>query len=200
MSSAVRAAVPLVLLLLASVAGRADDGASLRAGVFTPARLAPDFALRGSNGTELRLSRYHGKVVLLAFGYTSCTEVCPITLSILSQAHKKLGAAGADLQVVYVTVDPDRDDVDRMRTFLAIFDPTIVGGTGTAAELAAVRRDYGVVATKLPSPGGYSIAHSSSVYLIDREGKLCALMPFGHDADDFAHDAGILLGNKQPCA
>ena len=171
----------------------ADDSRDLRAGVFTPARNAPDFTLRGSNGSDLVFSRYRGKVVLLAFGYTSCTEVCPITLALLARVRKQLGAAGADLQVVYVTVDPERDSVDRMHQYLGNFDATFVGGTGTAEQLAAVRKDYGIVATKIPSKDGYGIAHSSFVYLIDRDGKLRAMMPFGRGADDYVHDAKLLL-------
>ena len=193
----IRSLLHFVLLTWLSIAVGAEDGARLNAGEFSPPRLAPDFTLRGSNGAELKFSQYHGKVVLLAFGYTSCTEVCPLTLAVLAQARKKLGAAGADMQVLYVTVDPERDDVERMRKFLVAFDPTFIGGTGAPEQLAAVRRAYGITATKKSFPGGYSIAHSSYVYLIDRDAGLRALMPFGHDADDFAHDVKILL-KKQP--
>lgn len=181
------------LALLFSAALPAQDGASLKAGVFSPARPAPDFSIRGSDGAELKLSRYRDKVVLLSFGYTSCTEVCPVTLAVLAQAHRKLGAAGADVQVIYVTVDPERDDAQKMRQFLAAFDPSFIGGIGTPAQLAAVRQLYGIVATKHPMTGGYSISHSSYVYLIDRTGKLCALMPYGHSADDYVHDLNVLL-------
>jgi len=89
----IRALILSISLLLFRSPNAAADSASLIAGVFDPARLAPDFALRGSDGAELKLSDYHGKVVLLAFGYTSCTEVCPVTLSILAMARKRLGAA-----------------------------------------------------------------------------------------------------------
>jgi len=182
------------LLLVSGSVGAAADSASLVAGVFEPARLAPDFTLRGSDGADLKLSRYRGKVVLLAFGYTSCTEVCPLTLAVLAATRKRLDAAAGELQVIYVTVDPNRDTVERMHAYLAAFDPSFVGGTGTAAQLAAVRADYGISVTKeMPFPGGYALGHSSYICLIDRHGRLRALMPYGHKADDFVHDVRILI-------
>src|SRR5664279_5167115 len=104
-----RVVAMLLPLVCCAVVASAENSAPLIAGVFTPQRLAPDFSIRGSDGANLALSRYRGKVVLLSFGYTSCTAVCPVTLAVLAQAHRKLGARGASMQVVYVTVDPERD-------------------------------------------------------------------------------------------
>jgi protein SCO1/2 len=182
----------LPLLLLAAAAGAADD-ASLEAGVFSPPREAPDFSLRGSDGSDLKLSRYRGKVVVLGFGFTSCPNVCPTTLATLAQARKQLGVEGNEVQVVYITVDPERDDPERLRQYLANFDATFIGGTGTAEQLAGVRRDYGVAATRQSSATGSTFSHSSYTYLIDREGSLRALMPYGHAPGDYAHDLEILL-------
>lgn len=184
------------LALLCSGASHAADNAALVAGVFTPPRMAPDFSLRASDGGTLQLGHYRGKLVLLAFGYSSCHEVCPVTLAILAHARRKLGAAASDVQVVYVTVDPERDDVPRMRQFMALFDPSFIGGTGKPGELAAVRKQYGISATRHDTADGYVIAHSSFVYLIDRRGMLRALMPFGHGVDDFVHDLNLLLQDK----
>ncbi len=182
-----------LVLSLVSFGTTAGDG-SLNAGVFTPPRLAPDFSLSGSDGTTLRLSRYRGKVVLLSFGYTNCTEVCPITLGVLAMAHRKMTTMADDMQVLYITVDPERDNPQRMRQYLTAFDPSFVGGTGTPEQLAAVRRDYGIsVGKKVAVPGGYALSHSSFIYLIDQSGALRALMPFGHNADDFVHDVRLLL-------
>lgn len=183
-----------MLSLWCAAALAAPDYGNLLAGVFSPPRAAPAFSLRGSDGTALSLDRYRGKVVLLSFGYTSCTEVCPITLSVLALAHRKLDTLADELQVVYITVDPDRDNAERMRKYLAAFDPSFVGGTGTSEQLAAVRRDYGIsLGKKAPVPGGYALSHSSFIYLIDRGGELRALMPFGHSAEDFVHDVRLLL-------
>jgi protein SCO1/2 len=188
-----RALACLLWLLFASAALAANDGNALKAGTFSPPRMAPEFSLAGSDGAELKLQRYRGKVVLLAFGFTHCTEVCPVTLAVLAQARKQLGASAGEMQVVYITVDPERDSPARMREYLAAFDPSFVGGTGAPGVLAAVRKDYGVSANKIKTASGYVVDHSSSIYLIDREGKLRAMMPYSHPPADFAHDVSLLL-------
>lgn len=169
----------------------------LKAGVFEPARPAPELSLQGSDGQPLKLAQHRGKLVLLVFGFINCPEVCPTTLATLAEARKALGPHGAAVQVVYVTVDPERDKAELIRAYLAAFDPGFVGGTGSPEALAAVRKAYGVVAEKVVRPGGgYVMNHSSSVYLIDREGRLRAMMPYGHSAKDFVHDLKQLLAAK----
>lgn len=183
----------LLSALLASAACAGD--AKLKSGTFEPPRMAPAFNLAGSDGKPLELERYRGKVVALSFGYTNCPEVCPTTLSRLAQVRKRLGDAGRDFQVVYVTVDPERDDAKRMHQFLASFDATFMGGTGTPAQLSKVYRDYGVTAVKHSgsTPGMYGVEHTTFVYLIDRQGRLRAMVPYGESPEDVAHDAALLL-------
>ncbi|HET9405593.1 MAG TPA: SCO family protein [Burkholderiales bacterium] len=185
----------LALLVIAAAAGAAE-GPGLKSGAFNPPRTAPDFSLQGSDGSELKLSRYRGKVVALGFGYTFCPDVCPTTLVDLAAARKKLGADGEKFQVVYVTVDPERDSVKQLRDYLAHFDPTFVGATGTPEQLAAVNKAYGILVSKKVYKGSqtaYLVHHSSFVYLIDPQGKQRALVPFGRSADDIAHDVRALL-------
>jgi protein SCO1 len=92
-----------------------------------------------------------------------------------------------------VTVDPERDDADRLKDYLEEFDPSFVGATGKPDALAVIRQNYGVTAKKQVTSDGYVMDHSSSIYLIDRSGKLRALMPYGHGAEDFVHDIKLLL-------
>jgi protein SCO1 len=186
----------LAIATVLSACAAASTAAPLafKAGVFDPPRQAPDFALQGSNGQELQLSHYRGKVVLLAFGYSSCMAVCPITLNTFAVARRTLGPAAHDVQVVYVTVDPERDVPARLKKFLGSFDPTFVGGTGSEPQLEQVRKDYGISAQKIRYPNDtYSYDHSSFTYLIDRGGRIRALMPYGHSPDDFVNDLSILL-------
>lgn len=189
----VRLALASLLSLLFAAAAAGAAAPALKAGVFEPPRQAPDFSLEGSDGSALSMSRFKGKVVLLGFGFTYCPSVCPTTLATLAQAHRKLGAAAADVQVVYVTVDPERDNAARMKEYLAAFDPSFLGATGAADRLAAVRKDYGVSAEKKGQGKNYQVAHSSFTYLIDRRGRLRALMPYGQGPDDYLHDLRILL-------
>ena len=166
----------------------------LKAGVLSPVMPAPALNLHGTDGRPVDLARYRGKVVLVAFGFSNCGEVCPITLATLAGARKKLGADAADVQVVYVTVDPERDTAEQMKKYLANFDPTFVGGVGTRAEIDAAQKNWGISSKKIVhDDGGYTIGHSSSVYMIDRSGGLRAVMPYGRTVDDFVHDLRILL-------
>jgi protein SCO1/2 len=185
------AAAALVLALVATEA--AADAPALKAGVFDPPRQAPGFSLQGSDGRELNMSHYRGKVVLLAFGFTSCTEVCPTTLNTFALTRRKLGPAAADVQVIYITVDPQRDVPARLAKYLGSFDPTFVGGTGTQEQLSAVRSSYGISAQRKVIGNDYTYAHSSFAYLIDRSGRIRALMPYGHSPDDYVNDLTILL-------
>jgi protein SCO1 len=176
-----------------NTAGSAISPPALKAGAFDPPRQAPDFDLLSSNGGELKIGNYRGKVVLLAFGFTSCTAVCPTTLNTFAVTRHKLAAAAADVQVVYITVDPQQDDATRLKKYLGSFDPTFVGGTGTEQQLAAVRKGYGISAQKQVLGDSYTYAHSSFTYLIDRKGRIRALMPYGHSPDDYVHDLTLLL-------
>ncbi|HYC55262.1 MAG TPA: SCO family protein [Candidatus Binatia bacterium] len=187
------AAALLPALLVAALPLRAT-AAELKAGTFAPARQAPDFTLRGSDGTDLTLQRYRGKVVILFFGFTNCPAVCPTTLSTLAKARKQLTPQeAAQVQVVYITVDPERDSQARLKEYLAGFDATFVGGTGSEEQLSAVRKEYGIMATREAVGTSYAYNHSASTYLIDCDGKLLALMPYGQPPDDYVHDLRILL-------
>jgi protein SCO1 len=166
---------------------------ALKAGTFDPPRPAPELALRGSDGQELTLARLRGKLLLMSFGFTHCAAVCPTTLATLAEARRALGPAGRDVQVLFITVDPQRDDAAVMKRYLAAFDPSFLGGTGTPEALAAVRRAYGISANKVPMGDSYAVDHTSSIFLIDREGRLRAMMPYGRGAKDFVHDARLLL-------
>jgi protein SCO1 len=99
------------------------------------------------------------------------------------------------VQVIYATVDPERDSAEHMRQYLAAFDPTFVGVTEAPDALAAMRESYGVTAARQGTGPDYAMAHTSSIFLIDPAGKLRAVMPFGHDAADFVHDVELLLAS-----
>ena len=200
---ALSAALLLALLVaglaytsLSRDAARPEAGAArpgMTAGVFDPPHAAPEFSLPGSDGSEVNLARYRGKVVLLSFGFTHCAAVCPTTLATLAQARSGLGNAADSVQVIFVTVDPERDDAAHLREYLAAFDPGFIGATGTPDALAAVREKYGVTAVRQGTGPDYAMAHTSSIFLIDRAGRLRAMMPFGHAAPDFVHDIELLL-------
>src|SRR5580692_2305021 len=117
----------LAVVLSAGMAVATAAAPAFKAGVFDPPRPAPDFSLQGTTGQALTLSQYRGKVVLLAFGYSHCLSVCPITLHTFAQVLHQLGTAAAAVQVVYVTVDAERDTPTRLKAFVGGFDPRIIG-------------------------------------------------------------------------
>lgn len=186
-----RALLAAVLAFTATV----QAAPALKSGSFSPARMAPEIAQKAADGSDFRLSLLRGKVVVLEFGFTHCPAVCPASLAMLAQARQKLGPHADRLQVVFVSVDPERDTPARLKAYLAQFDKSFIGLTGTPEQMAAIRKDYGITATKFPAPGGqpgYQMGHSSYLYFIDKKGMLRALMPFGRPADEMVHDVNVL--------
>jgi protein SCO1/2 len=194
-----RSLMRLMLPLLASLAAAPAWAATpaLKAGVFEPAAPAPEFSIAATDGAKLDLARFSGRLTLLVFGFTHCPDVCPTTLATLAQARKELGAQAAEVQVVYVTVDPERDDLARIRSYLGAFDKSFIGGTAAPEVLAALRKRYGVFAQKVEGKTeNYGMNHSTSIFFIDRQGRLAALMPYGHAPADFVHDLKLMLAAK----
>jgi protein SCO1/2 len=188
--------VPLVALGTYFAMGRSPGAEpGFRSGIFEPPREAPDFSLDGSDGKKLHLKDHLGKVVIVEFGFTFCQDVCPVTLARLTEVYRKLGSAARDVQLIYVTVDPARDTPQRLRDHLAYFNPSFLGATGSRDEVAAVLKAYGVVEQVVArNPAlGYEVNHSSFLYLVDRQGKIRGLVPFGTQPDDILHDVELLV-------
>jgi protein SCO1/2 len=135
-----------------------------------------DFTLTSHHGDNRKVSLqdYRGKVVLLTFGYTHCPDVCPMMLSRLKQLQGRLGNRHQEVQTLFITFDPERDTPARLQTYLALFDATFVGLTGTAKDIGAIARQYLTSFEKLDGTlaAGYLYDHSDYIYLIDREGRL----------------------------
>lgn len=160
-----------------------------------PYPLAPDFALTQSGGNRFQLSEARGKVVALFFGYTSCPDVCPTTMAELKQALDKIGNQANQVQVLFVTVDPERDTPERVQEYVDHFNPDFIGLSGSESELAKVWSDYGVYREVVEgtSAAGDLVNHTARITLIDQQGNLRVSFPFDTPVEDIAHDLKLLL-------
>ena len=131
------------------------------------------FALTAADGSRVTDQTLKGRPFALFFGFTRCPDVCPTTLARLASLRGKLGREGEALQIVFVTVDPEADKPAEMGRYLALFKTPIIGLTGTPEEIAAIAKAYGVFFAKAPQSGGnYTMDHTATVFLMDRDGKL----------------------------
>jgi len=162
-------------------------------------RVIADFQLVDQDGALFSLERLRGKWSLLFFGFTHCPDVCPSALYDLHQVNQAIaGASGgsAGHQVIFVSVDPERDSPARLKEYTAYFDPDFLAVTGSQEQLAALTRQIGVAWRIEPHEAGaenYSVDHSASVMLTDPQGRLHGVFPAPHDAEDIAHDLRALL-------
>jgi protein SCO1/2 len=151
-----------------------------------------DFSLTASTGETLRLSHFRGEYVLLFFGYTACPDVCPMTLVELAKARSHLAARQAGAQVIFVSVDPVRDTPPRLAGYLAAFDPTFLGMTGTREEISAITTRFGVFFDAASGQENV-VEHTAATILLDPGGRVRLLFSPGTAGEDIASDLIYLM-------
>lgn len=172
-----------VLLMAAGVAGNA-------------AAPGGDFTLTRADGRPFSLRELRGRVVVLSFGYTSCPDVCPTTLANVSALMRSLGPRSGEVVPLFISVDPRRDTPKRLGEYLAWFHPAIIGLTGSEAQLRRIAKQYGTFFTYQgdTEAGDYEVNHSGSLYLIDRDGKLARIVPYGMPPSQLVESVEALIG------
>jgi protein SCO1 len=165
----------------------------------TGADYAKDFQLTDHNGQPRSLKDFRGKLVVLFFGYTQCPDVCPTTMAELAEAKKLLGADGAKVQGVFITVDPERDTPAVLKAYMANFDPTFLALRGTPEQTAALAKDFKVYFKKVDgkTPTSYTMDHSAASFVYDPQGRLRLYTRYGSGAQALASDLQQLLKHSE---
>ncbi len=153
---------------------------------------ATDFHLIDTDSRPRSLSDYRGKVTLIFFGFTHCPDVCPAALAKLALVMKQLGALADKVQVLFVTLDPERDTPAALKSYVTYFDPRFVGLTGSNAQINAAAAGFSVHYAKVVRGNDYSIDHSTGVYVCDAAGRLRLVGNTATAAADWTHDIGLL--------
>ncbi len=164
---------------------------------YEPPRRGIEFTLTDVDGEPMSTSELRGKVVLLYFGYTYCPDFCPATLTDFQRIKEDLGDDADDVAFVMVSVDPERDTPERMKEYLAFFDPEFIGLTGTEEELTPVKQEFGIVSIEQEATpevdNFYYVDHSTKTYVLNADGELALEYPFGTTADEMTEDVRHLL-------
>jgi protein SCO1/2 len=135
------------------------------------------FTLVGSDGQPFSSARLAGKPSAIFFGFTNCPDVCPTTLARLAKLRTQLGKGDDSFSIVFITVDPERDRPEDVGRYATLFNTPVVGLTGSPAQIDQVKKQFGIFSEKVPTPGGgYSVDHTATVFLLDRNGKFVATL------------------------
>ena len=164
--------------------------------MITGADFGKELALTGHDGKPRTLADFRGKAVVLFFGYTHCPDICPTTLADMAGVMKKLGKDAGRVQVLFVTVDPERDTPAVLSRYVPAFDPSFLGLYGDAAATQRAAKEFKIFYEKRPgsAPGSYTIDHSAQSYILDAQGRLRLLVRTERIADDLPGDLRSLLG------
>ena len=194
-----------VLLLLVSLAvtsiisaheieGSEDTGSNLKKPEYYK-NFGGDFSLTGPEGKTVSLEDFRKKLVLIYFGYTFCPDVCPVTLSNLKLLMLSLQEKAEDVQVIFISIDPERDTYNKLKDYVQYFHPTFIGLTGPEAEIADVAKKYQTIYIKqnVESEAGYLMAHTDVVILVDQNGRYRGRYKSKYDLDKLKTDIRLLL-------
>lgn len=185
--------LPLVLLaLLAACSKPAEKFTNMD---LTGLDYPKDFSLTDQNGKQRTLADFKGKVVVMFFGYTQCPDVCPTTMTEMASVMQKLGPDADNVQVLFVTIDPERDTQALLASYVPSFDKRFLGLYGDAAATAKVAKDFKVFYQKVPgrSADSYTMDHTAGSYVFDKQGQLRVFLRHGQGPEPIAHDLQILL-------
>jgi protein SCO1/2 len=180
-----------LILARALMPSRLELPRTERATILPEPRDLPELALTGEDGRPLGAGFFQGHWTLVFFGFTTCPDICPTTLSTLSKATRELQdlPAGERPRVLLVTVDPERDDAARLAAYVKFFDPAFRGATGEAPGIAAAAAAFGVPFAKVSLPeGGYTMDHGTGIFLVGPEGGVVAYFSAPHEAAILARD------------
>ncbi|MDM8520442.1 SCO family protein [Anaerolineales bacterium HSG6] len=168
--------------------------------VMQSAEPAPNFTLPATTGETVSLRSFQGQVVLLYFGYTFCPDVCPTTLADATKALNSLGSQSESVKVIFITVDPERDNIASMTDYVSHFHPNTIGLVPvTAEDTLTVATQYGIYYKKrdVGSNSGYLMDHTATLILIDQLGDIRAIYPFGTTPEDIAEDLAYVISRNQ---
>jgi protein SCO1/2 len=172
----VACAIPLLAFLVVGIRQVTLGANGMQA---LQASMGGPFRLSSSVGGELSSEDLKGKPFIVFFGFTRCPEVCPTTMIDISAWLDALGPEGKDIKALFISIDPERDDVAALKDYLSSFPDQIIGLTGTPDQIAAVAKEYRVYYAKHPlKDGDYTMDHSALIYLMDREGKLAGTLTY----------------------
>ena len=183
----------ILVLLAAFVAGAfvLTAGVMLLAprDVTQPSSVGGPFQLIDQDGKTVTEADFQGKPLLVFFGFTHCPDICPTTLFEVSEIFNRLGNDAEKVNAIFVTVDPERDTPEKLKLYLSSFHPRISALSGSNAQIEAIKKVYFVYAKRVPlEGGGYTMDHTSIVYLMDKQGKFIAPFNLKRDADAAAAD------------
>lgn len=166
---------------------------SLRGLDITGASYGRGFSLTDHTGRLRTLADFRGQVVMLYFGFVQCPDVCPTALTRAAAVKQQLGDQAGRLQVIFVTVDPERDTPEMLREYMAAFDPGFLALTGSAADIRTVADEFKVFYKKVPTGSSYTMDHTALSYLFDPQGRLRVALRHAQTAEDYAADVRALL-------
>lgn len=183
------------LAVLALLAACSEPPPQFRSTDVTGMTFSGDFRLTDHNGRERTLADFRGKAVVVFFGYTHCPDVCPTTLAELAAAMKALGKDAERVQVLFISVDPERDTADLLSKYVPSFHPSFLGLRGDPEITAKTAKDFKIMYQKQPgaAPETYTVDHSAGSFVFDPQGKLRLYVSYGKGAEVFAHDIALLL-------
>jgi len=156
---------------------------------------AKDFAMPDHTGKLRTLADFKGKAVVVFFGYTQCPDVCPTTMQEMANVMQQLGPLSDKVQVLFVTVDPERDTPELLSKYVPAFDPRFLGLVGDKAATEKIAKEFRVFYQKVPGkePGSYTMDHTAGSYVFDPQGRLRLFVRHGQGPEQIAHDLKLLL-------